>query len=74
MVSSWTQSTDNVTPQSNIRYGIYVDGFFDHSVVGAGSTAAFSNMGISVFDIQAVDESGNFSLVNSLDAQLSGCP
>ena len=70
---TWTQSTDNVTPQSNIRYDIYVDGFFDHSVVGVGSTTAFSGMGISVFDIQAVDEAGNFSLVNSLDARLN-CP
>jgi hypothetical protein len=72
VVLSWTQSTDNVTPQSNIQYDIYVDGFFDHSVVGTGSTTAFSGMGISVFDIQAVDGSGNYSLVNSLDAQLSG--
>lgn len=71
---SWTQSTDNVTPQSSIRYDIYVDGSLDHSVVGVGSTTAFSDMGISVFDIQAVDESGNYSLVNSLDARLSGCP
>lgn len=74
VVLSWTQSTDNVTPQSEIRYDIYVDGFFDHSVVGVDSTTAFSSMGISVFDIQAVDQAGNFSLVNSLDAQLSGCP
>jgi chitinase len=74
VVLSWTQSTDNVTPQSSIQYDIYVDGFFDHSVVGTGSTTAFSGMGISVFDIQAADESGNYSLVNSLDAQLSGCP
>jgi chitodextrinase len=73
VVLSWTQSTDNVTPQSNIRYDIYVDGFFDHSVVGVGSTTAFSGQGISVFDIQAVDEAGNFSLVNSLDARLD-CP
>jgi chitodextrinase len=72
---TWTQSTDNITPQSLIRYDIYVDGFFDHSVVGVGSTTVFSGQNwISVFDIQAVDESGNFSFVNSLDAQLSGCP
>jgi len=72
---TWTQSTDNVTPQSLIRYDIYVDGFLDHSVVGVGSTTVFSGQNwISVFDIQAVDESGNFSLVNSLDAQLGGCP
>jgi chitinase len=74
VVLSWTQSTDNVTPQSNIQYDIYVDGFLDHSVVGVGTTTAFSGMGISVFDIQAVDEAGNYSFVNSLDAQLSGCP
>jgi chitodextrinase len=71
---TWTQSTDDFTAQSNLRYDIYVDGFFDHSVVGVGSTTAFSGMGISVFDIQAVDESENYSLVNSLDARLSGCP
>ena len=72
---TWTQSTDNVTPQSNIRYDIYVDGFLDHSVVGVGSTIARHGQNwITVFDIQAVDESGNFSLVNSLDAQPSGCP
>ena len=70
---SWTQSTDDFSAQSNIRYDIYVDGFLDHSVVGVGSTTAFSGQGISVFDIQAVDESGNFSLVNSLDARLN-CP
>jgi chitinase len=70
---SWTQSTDNVTAQADIQYDIYVDGFFDHSVVGVGSTTAFSGMGISVFDIQAVDEAGNYSLVNSLDARLN-CP
>jgi endoglucanase len=70
---SWTPSTDDFTAPPNIRYDIYVDGFLDHSVVGVGSTTAFSGMGISVFDIQAVDESGNFSLVNSLDARLNGC-
>jgi chitodextrinase len=73
VILTWTQSTDNVTAQSNIRYDIYVDGFFDHSVVGVDSTSAFSGMGISVFDIQAVDQAGNFSLVNSLDAWLE-CP
>jgi len=72
---TWTQSTDNFTPQSLIRYDIYVDGFLDHSVVGVGSTTVFGGQNwISVFDIQAVDQSGNSSLVNSLDALLSGCP
>jgi chitodextrinase len=68
---SWTQSTDDFTPQSRIRYDIYVDGFLDHSVVGVGSTTAFAGQNwITVFDIQAVDESGNLSRVNSLDALL----
>lgn len=65
---SWTQSTDNVTPQSRIRYDIYVDGFLDHSVIGVGSTTVSAGQNwVTVFDIQAVDESGNMSLVNSLD-------
>ena len=46
VILSWTQSTDNVTPQSNIRYDIYVDGFLDHSVVGVGSTTAFSGQNV----------------------------
>lgn len=71
---SWTQSTDDFTPQSLIRYDIYVDGFLDHSVVGAGSTVAHHGQNwVTVFDIVAVDQSGNQSLVNSLDAQPTGC-
>lgn len=65
---TWTQSTDDVTPQSRIRYDIYVDGFLDHSVVGVGSTTVSPGQNwITVFDIQAVDEAGNMSFVNSLD-------
>jgi chitodextrinase len=68
---TWTQSTDNFTPQSRIRYDIYVDGFLDHSVVGVGSTTVSAGQNwVTVFDIQAADESGNLSFVNSLDAQL----
>jgi chitodextrinase len=68
---TWTQSTDNVTPQARIRYDLYVDGFLDHSVTGTGSaTVTAGQNGITVFDVQAVDEAGNMSLVNSLDAML----
>jgi chitodextrinase len=72
---TWTQSTDDFDDPSIIRYDILVDGNLDHSVVGAGSTIATSQQNwITVFDVYAVDTSGNQSRVATVDAILSGCP
>ena len=57
----WTQSTDDFDDPSLIRYDIYVNGMLDHSVVGVGSTIASGQNWLNVFDIVAVDTSGNQS-------------
>ena len=59
---SWDQSTDDVTPQSRIRYEIYLNGALDHGTVGRGSTILYGTAGIiNTFEVVAVDEAGNKS-------------
>jgi hypothetical protein len=58
----WDQSTDNVDPQSVIRYDVYANGVLDHSLVGAGMTILYGNPGVSnTFQVIAVDTAGNES-------------
>jgi len=58
----WEQSTDNVDPQSVIRYDVYANGVLDHSLIGAGSTILYGAPGVSnTFQVIAVDSAGNQS-------------
>jgi chitodextrinase len=58
----WEQSTDNVDPQSVIRYDVYVNGVLDHSLIGADSTILYGAPGVSnTFEVIAVDSAGNQS-------------
>ncbi len=58
----WEQSTDNVDPQSVIRYDVYANGVLDHSLMGAGSTVLYGAPGVSnTFQVVAVDSAGNQS-------------
>jgi len=71
----WTQSTDDFDDQSEIRYDIYVQGMFDHSVVGTGSTVSFTGSSwLTVIDIVAVDTSGNQSGPATVDIFPGPCP
>jgi hypothetical protein len=71
---TWTQSTDDFDDPSLIRYDIYVDGNLDHSVVGTGTTlAATQSNWMTVFDVHAVDTSGNQSRNNTTDV-VGHCP
>jgi hypothetical protein len=71
----WTQSTDDFDDPSLIRYDILVDGNLEHSVTGVGSiTFSVQPTWLTVFDIYAVDTSGNQSRNATLDANLDGCP
>lgn len=71
----WTQSTDDFDDPSLLRYDILVDGNLEHSVVGVGSaTLVVQPTWLTVFDIYAVDTSGNQSRNATLDANLDGCP
>lgn len=58
----WQQSTDNVDPQSVIRYDVYVNGVLDHSLMGSGSTVVYGNAGVfNTYQVVAVDSAGNQS-------------
>ena len=58
----WEQSTDNVDPQAVIRYDVYVNGVFDHSLMGHGSTVVYGNPGVeNTYQVIAVDSAGNQS-------------
>jgi hypothetical protein len=68
----WEQSTDNVDPQSVIRYDIYVNSILDHSLMGADSTILYGTPGASnTFDVIAVDSAGNQSAPASITIDLS---
>jgi len=58
----WDQSTDNVDPQSVIRYDIYVNDVFDHSLMGYSQTVVYGNANTeNTFQVIAVDSAGNQS-------------
>lgn len=58
----WDQSTDNLDPQSVIRYDVYANGVFDHSLVGDDMTILYGNPGVpNTYQVIAVDSAGNES-------------
>lgn len=58
----WDQSTDNADPQAVIRYDVYVNGNFDHSLQGQGRTIVYGNPGVfNTYQVIAVDSAGNAS-------------
>jgi chitodextrinase len=66
----WEQSTDNVDPQPVIRYDVYVNGVFDHSLIGAGNTVVYGNPGVeNTYQVIAVDSASN----QSAPATLTTC-
>src|SRR5207302_5805168 len=64
----WDQSTDDQTPQSEIRYDVYVNGVFNGSAVGSGGPfIVYGTVGTAnTFAVVAVDEEGNESAPASL--------
>ena len=67
---SWDQSTDNVDPQSIIRYDLYVNGVFDQSILGYDQAVTYANGGVeNDFILIAVDSAGN----QSAPATLTTC-
>ena len=58
----WDASTDNVDPPSVIRYDVYVNGVFDHSLLGYTQTVVYGNAeSENMFQVIAVDSAGNAS-------------
>jgi chitodextrinase len=74
---AWTQSTDNVDPQSAIEYEVYVNGVLSPLAVvtGVGRSFAYgTNFGVNTFVVKAVDRTGNTSAAsNSISAELWPC-
>jgi chitodextrinase len=66
----WDASTDNVDPSSVIRYDVYVNGAFDHSLQGGTRTVVYGNPGVfNTYTVIAVDSAGN----QSEPAELTTC-
>ena len=66
----WQQSTDNVDPQSVIRYDVYVNGVLDHSLLGFDRTVVYGNPGVeNTYQVIAVDSADN----QSAPATLTTC-
>ena len=66
----WQQSTDNVDPQSVIRYDVYVNGVLDHSLLGYTQTVVYGNAGVeNTYHVIAVDAAGT----ESAPATLTTC-
>lgn len=58
----WDQSTDNVDPQSQILYDVYLDGVLDHAALGRGETITYCvDTGPTAIVVRAVDSAGNVS-------------
>ena len=56
----WDASSDNVDPPSVIRYDVYVNGVFDHSLLGYTQTVVYGNAeSENTFQVIAVDSAGN---------------
>jgi chitodextrinase len=58
----WDQSSDDVTEQGLIEYRVFLNGVFDHSTVGRGSTVLYGTpFSENTYSVVAVDESANAS-------------
>lgn len=70
---SWTESTDNVTPQDFIAYHVYVNGEFSDLLVGSGARSInYGNFGeLNTVEVIAVDEAGNQSAPATLTFMLN---
>lgn len=66
----WDASSDDVDPPSVIRYDVYVNGVFDHSLLGYTQTVVYGNAeSENTFAVIAVDSAGN----ESTPATLTTC-
>jgi chitodextrinase len=76
VILGWDQSTDNVDPQSSIRYEVYLNGVLNDLAIGVDSMLTYGLRGseLSTFTLLAVDRSGNTSTPsNALTLAISGC-
>jgi chitodextrinase len=70
----WQASTDNVDPQSIIRYDVYLNGVFNHSLLGTTRTILYGNPdALNTYQVIAVDSAGNQSAPASITTCAGSC-
>ena len=57
----WDQSTDDLDPQSIIRYDVYVNGVLEAINVGSGRSHLYVVKGLNTITVIAIDTAGNES-------------
>lgn len=74
VILTWTQSTDNESEPSELRYDVFVNGDYFESQFGTGGPAIVYGVGgfSNAFEVIAVDANGNESAPGRLEALL--CP
>ena len=61
IVLVWDQSTDDLDPQSIIRYDVYVNGVLEDINVGSGRSHLYVVEGLNTITVIAIDTAGNES-------------
>jgi hypothetical protein len=61
LLITWTASTDNVDPQSQIRYEVFINGTLNEVVVGTNRTTTYGVLGTNTIEVFAIDTAGNRS-------------
>jgi chitodextrinase len=61
LLVTWTASTDNVDPQSQIRYEVFINGTLNEVVVGTTRTTTYGVVGTNTIEVFAIDTAGNRS-------------
>ena len=70
LVVSWEPSTDDLAPQSLIRYDVYVNGELRAVVVGETTAEVEADFGVSDVEIIAVDTADNESVPGTVTVDL----
>jgi hypothetical protein len=69
----WTESTDDVDPQSAILYEVRVNGVFDGAAIGVDRWITYGTQSTNTFTVVAVDSAGNRSPASTLTLLNQGC-
>lgn len=69
----WTESVDDVDPQSAILYEVRVNGVFDGAAIGIDRWITYGTQSSNTFTVQAIDSAGNRSPASSLTLTNQAC-
>jgi len=65
LLITWTASADNVDPQSQLRYEVFINGILHEITVGTTRTPAYGDVGTNTIEVFAIDNAGNRSLAGT---------